>query len=157
VSEPDKTLAEFLAQKRISKAFYYGLKKRGLGANETTYPGSRVIRISAAAEQAFDERIAEYAKSEAAKLEAQRRSAQAAAAARLAVQSPRHVSKRYQQPLEPPPRPRRERRALADRPAADKHETIDVRKRNTGGRETAGENLSQISGSRLASRTPRQQ
>jgi hypothetical protein len=87
------------------------------------------------------------------------RSAQAANAARLAVQSPQHVSKRYQQPLEPPPRPRRQRRALADRPAADKHETIDVRKRNTGGRETAGENSSQVSGvgSPLASRTPRQQ
>jgi hypothetical protein len=156
VSEPDKTLTEFLAQKRISKAFYYGLKKRGLGANETTYPGSRVIRISAAAEQAFDERIAEYAKSEAAKLEAERRSAQAAAAARLAVQSPRHVSKRYQQP---PPKLRRQRRALADRPAADKHETIEARKETPAAREAAGENSSHVSGvgSPLASRTPRQQ
>jgi hypothetical protein len=81
VFEPDKTLSEFLAQKRISKAFYYALKKRGLGATEIAYPGSRVIRISAAA-QAFDERIAEYAKSKAAKLEAERRSAQAAAAHR---------------------------------------------------------------------------
>jgi len=74
------------------------------------------------------------------------RSAQAANAARLAVQSPRHVSKHYQQLLEPPPRPRRQRRALADRPAADKHEIINARKRSTGGRETAGENSSQVSG-----------
>ena len=55
--EPDKTLSEFLAHKHISKAFYYSLKKRGLGPDETTYPGSRVIRISAAAERAWDERM----------------------------------------------------------------------------------------------------
>ena len=140
MSEPDKTLAEFLAQKHISKAFYYGLRKRGLGADETRYPGSRVIRISAAAERSFDERLAEYAKSETAKLEAERRRAQAAQAGRIAAQSERHVSKRRQQPS----KPRRQRRALADRSAADKHETIEARKESGVG-------------ARLASRTPEQQ
>jgi hypothetical protein len=70
-------------------------------------------------------------------LATERRSAQAAAAARLAVQSPRHVSKRHQQPLQPPPKLRRQRRTLADRPAADQHETIEARTTNTGGGETA--------------------
>jgi len=94
VSEPDKTLAEFLAQKRISKASYYGLKKRGLGPDETTYPGTRVIRISAAAEQAWDERMADLARSEGAQLEIERRRAQAAEAGRIAARSPSHVSRR---------------------------------------------------------------
>ena len=91
---PDKTLGEFLAQKRISKAFYYSLKRRSLGPGETTYPGSRVVRISAAAERAWDERMAQLAQTEAAKLEAERRRAQAAEAGRIAVASPLHISKR---------------------------------------------------------------
>jgi hypothetical protein len=92
--EPDKTLSEFLAHKHISKALYYSLKKRGLGPDETTYPGSRVVRISAAAERAWDERMAQLAQTEAAKLEAERRREIAATAGRIAAQSPRHVSRR---------------------------------------------------------------
>jgi hypothetical protein len=94
VSEPDKTLAEFLAQKRISKAFYYDLKKRGFGPDETTYPGSRVIRISAAAEQAWNEKIAALAASKAAKIESERRHAQAVEAGKAAAASAKHISKR---------------------------------------------------------------
>jgi hypothetical protein len=94
MSEPDKTLAEFLDRKRISRTFYYSLKKRGLGPDETIYPGSRVIRISAAAERAWDGRMAELAKSESAQLEAERRRTQAAEAGRIAAASPLHISKR---------------------------------------------------------------
>jgi hypothetical protein len=75
------------------------------------YPIRKVGKKSlvAAAEQAFDELIADYDKSRSAKAGAECRSAQAAAAARLAVQSPRHVSKRYQQPPQPPPKLPRQR------------------------------------------------
>jgi hypothetical protein len=93
MSEPDKTLAEFLAQKRFSKAYYYSLKQRGLAPNETLYPG-RVIRISAEAEQAWEEKIAAHAASKAAKLEVARRREIATAAGKAAAKSPLHVSKR---------------------------------------------------------------
>jgi hypothetical protein len=97
MSEPDKTLAEFLAAKRISKSFYYGtLKKRGLAPTETVYPGSRVVRVSAAAERAFDERMAELAQSEAGQLEAARRREIAARAGKLSIKSPNHITRRRQ-------------------------------------------------------------
>lgn len=89
----DKTLTEFIAQKRLSKTSYYDLRKRGLGPDETVYPGSRIIRISATAEQAWDERMAKAARTKAARLEAKRRHEIALIAGKAAAKSPRHVSK----------------------------------------------------------------
>jgi hypothetical protein len=94
MSEPDKTLGEFLAQKRICKAAYYDLKKRGLGPEVITYPGTRIIRISAAAEAAWDARMRELAESESAKLEAERRRESAIIAGQISAASPLHVSRR---------------------------------------------------------------
>jgi hypothetical protein len=92
--EPDKTIAEFCAAKRFSKASYHALQKRGQGPAEIVYPGTRIKRITAAAENAWDEKMARLAESKAAKLEADRRRAIASTAGKIAAQSPKHVSKR---------------------------------------------------------------
>jgi hypothetical protein len=95
MSEPDKTIAEFCAAKRISKTSYHALQKRGLGPAETVYPGTRIKRISATAENAWD-KMAQLGESEAARLEAERRREIAAVAGRIAARSPLHISRRRQ-------------------------------------------------------------
>ena len=105
--EPDKTIAEFCAAKRISKASYYEIQKRGLGPAETVYPGTHIKRISAAAENAWDEKMARLAESKAAKLEAERRREIATAAGRIAAASPLHISKRGTADHKQPKRRRR--------------------------------------------------
>ena len=104
MSEPDKTIAEFCSAKRISKTFYYELARRGLAPDETIYPGSRVKRISATAERAWDQHMAELAQGEAARLEAARRRELATIAGRIAAQSPLHVSKQQQHTQQTPQR-----------------------------------------------------
>jgi hypothetical protein len=74
---------------RVSEA-----AKRGLTPEVSEIPGTRIRRITAAAEAAWDARMAELAQSEAVQLEAERRRAQAAEAGRIAAQSPLHVSRR---------------------------------------------------------------
>lgn len=91
---PDKTITEFCAKKRISKASWYELEKRGLAPEVLEIPGTRIRRITAAAEAAWDARMVELMQSKAAQLEAERRRAQAAEAGRIAAQSPRHISRR---------------------------------------------------------------
>jgi hypothetical protein len=93
-AEPDRTLAQFCAGKGFSKAFFYELRKRGLAPDVVTYPGSRVIRITSAAEQKFDRRMAALARTKAAEIEAERRRAIAVTAAKIAAASPLHVSRR---------------------------------------------------------------
>jgi hypothetical protein len=111
MSEPDKTLAEFLAQKNLSKTSYYDLKNRGLGPDEIIYPGTRILRITAKAEAAWDERMAQLAQTEAAKLQRERRRAAAVIAGKAAAASERHVSRRKSRPAPAPRRgPQRRRR-----------------------------------------------
>jgi hypothetical protein len=93
-----KTISEFCRAKRISKWSYYEMKKRGIGPDEFIIPGTAVIRITPQSEAAWDQRIAELSKSKAAKLEAQRRSAQTAQAGKIAAMSPKHPSRRQHRP-----------------------------------------------------------
>ena len=102
--DPKRSLSQngFCYVENISKAKYYELKKRGLAPDETNIDG--LIRITPKAREAWHARMAELAKSEAARLEAERRRELAVIAGRAAAQSPLHVSKQKQQ--KPPPRGR---------------------------------------------------
>jgi catalase (peroxidase I) len=83
------TRQEFCFKKRISPSTFHKLKRQGLGPKQD-YLG----RIPPEAEDAWDELMASLAESEAAKLEAARRRAQAAEAGKIAAASPRHISRR---------------------------------------------------------------
>lgn len=95
------TRAEWRQRRNISKASHYKLKQLGLAPVEIEIPGTKIARITVAADAAWEARMAQLAQSEAARLEAERRHAQAAEAGRIAAESPRHISKQ----------PRRRRRA----------------------------------------------
>ena len=82
---------EFCWLENISRAKFYQLKKRGLAPDETNIDG--VLRITPASRERWRERMAELAKSDAARLEAERRRELAAVAGRAAAASPNHVSK----------------------------------------------------------------
>ena len=94
------SLGEFCYAERISKNKYYELKKRGLGPDGTDIDGLQWITPES--REAWHERMAERAKSEAARLEAERRRELAVIAGCAAAQSPLHVSKQKRQ--KPPPR-----------------------------------------------------
>lgn len=106
--DPKRSLSlnEFCYLENISKAFFFSLKKRGLGPDETDINGLK--RITPEARAKWHERMAELAKSEAAQLEAERRHELAAVAGRAAAASPLHISKRQK-----PSRRRRRREAVA--------------------------------------------
>ena len=91
--DPRRSLSqqEFCWLENISKAKFYELKKRGLTPDEIDIGG--VLRITPKAREEWHERMAELAKSEAARLEAERRRELAIIAARAAAASPNHVSK----------------------------------------------------------------
>jgi hypothetical protein len=86
------SLGEFCYAERISKSKYYALKRKQLGPHEISIDG--LIRITAQSYAAWRARMAELAKGEAARLEAERRRELAVIAGRLAAQSPNHVSRR---------------------------------------------------------------
>lgn len=89
----DKTVAEFCAAKHFGRSTYYELKRRGLGPQETCYPGTQLKRISHTAEQAWDRKMAELAQGDAAKLGAARRVEIARHAGKAAAASPKHISR----------------------------------------------------------------
>jgi len=86
------TQQEFCWVERISRAKYFDLKKLGLNPDEIDIDG--LIRITPKAREAWHARMAELARGEAARLEAERRRALAVAAGRAAAQSPNHASRR---------------------------------------------------------------
>src|SRR4051812_46947740 len=102
--DPKRSLSqnEFCYVEKISKAKFFDLEKRGLGPDVTDIDG--IQRITPESREAWHERMAERAKSEAARLEAERRRELAVIAGRAAAQSPLHVSKQKRQ--KPPPRGR---------------------------------------------------
>jgi hypothetical protein len=115
-TEPPLTIDAFCKIEGMSRATYYKLKRLGLGPEltEIVIPaesgvnhgrGLHFIRISADAHRAWREKIAQVRASEAAELEAARAREQRVEAARRAVASPAHISKR-----ERPERRRRRRR-----------------------------------------------
>jgi hypothetical protein len=99
------TRSEFCYVENMSPTKYHGLKNKGLGPEEMNLDG--MIRITPEARARWHGRMAELARSEAAQLEAERRRAQAAAAGRIAAQSPLHVSRHRSRSV---PRHRRTRR-----------------------------------------------
>jgi hypothetical protein len=105
--DPKRSLSQdqFCWLENISRSKYFELKKRGLGPDVTDIDG--VHRITPESREAWHERMAEFAKSEAAQLEAERRRELAAIAGRAAAASPLHISKRQK------PRPRRRKGAGA--------------------------------------------
>ena len=113
--DPKRSLSqdEFCFAENISKTKYYELKKRGLAPDETNIDG--LLRIYTESARKWHERMAELAKSEAARLEAERRRELAVIAGRAAAQSPLHVSKQKQQ--KPPPRGRAGRFKISGRSA----------------------------------------
>ena len=98
--DPRRSLSqqEFCWLENISKAKFYELKKRGLTPDEIDIGG--VLRITPKAREEWHERMAELAKSEAARLEAERRRELAIIAARAAAASPNHVSKNRARPVQ---------------------------------------------------------
>jgi hypothetical protein len=87
------TRAEFCALERMSMSTYAKLRRQGLGPDEVRFPGMAFTRITPQARAEWHERIEKYRKSQAAKLEAERRSAVAKRAGEIAASSPLHVSK----------------------------------------------------------------
>src|SRR5437016_1380121 len=91
--DPKRSLSQdqFCWLENISRAKFYQLKKRGLAPTVTNIDG--LLRISPEAREEWHERMAEVARGEAARLEAERRREIAALAGRAAAQSPKHVSR----------------------------------------------------------------
>jgi hypothetical protein len=104
-TEPPLTIDDFCKIEGMSRATYYKLKRLGLGPEltEIVLPaepgvnhgrGLNFIRISAEAHRAWRKKIAKVRASKASELEAARAREQRLAAAKLAVASPAHVSRR---------------------------------------------------------------
>jgi hypothetical protein len=91
--EPSFTIDEFCAIERICRTKYNALREKGLAPDELRLPG-RTIRITAAARAAWHKKMLAWGKSPAAKREAKQRTAHAQTIGRLAVQSPKHNSKK---------------------------------------------------------------
>jgi hypothetical protein len=87
-----RTRAEFAAIEHLSMSSYHALRKKGLGPEEISPPGTKINRITAQAHAAWRVRMQELAKTEAALLEAQRRSTIAKIAGDIAAASPLHIS-----------------------------------------------------------------
>jgi hypothetical protein len=94
--EPARALTrqEFCALEHISLTTYHRMQQLGHGPDEVRLPGLAFVRITAEARRDWHARIEEYRKSDAAKIEDQRRTALATMAGNAAAKSPRHVSKR---------------------------------------------------------------
>jgi hypothetical protein len=89
-----QTFTEFCQGERISKTTLYGLLRRGLGPEVLEVPGTKIKRITPEAREAWHARMAELAKTESSRLEAERRRELAAIAGKRAAESPRHVSRK---------------------------------------------------------------
>jgi hypothetical protein len=89
-----KTPAEFRKAKKLSRSSWFKLKRLGLAPDTITVPGTRIQRITAEAEAAWDQKMIEAGKSEAALLEVERRRAQATEAGKIAALSAQHISRR---------------------------------------------------------------
>jgi hypothetical protein len=108
---PDMTNAGWRARRNVSKSSHYKLKVLGLAPDEYNVPGTRLTRITEEADAAWELRMRQLAKSETARLEAERRRELAAVAGRIAAESPLHVTRRRAEPLRKRQPPRRSVRA----------------------------------------------
>ena len=115
VTEPPKSIGAFCKSEGMSRAFFYALKRKGMAPEltEIMVPGEpginrgrglKLVRITAESARAWREKIAQARTSEAAELEVARAREQRVAAAKLAAQSPNHVSKNRARPVQRRPR-----------------------------------------------------
>ena len=93
----DFTPNEWCRHRRMSKATYYKLRRLGLAPEHITPPGTSLVRISEAADLAWEQRMQALAQEKATKREAERRRAQTQRAGQIAAQSAAHVSRRLRQ------------------------------------------------------------
>src|SRR5262245_16370609 len=91
----DETIDQWCERRVISHTTFYAWEKIGRAPVVTRI--GKVARITARNDEAWERDEARRAKSKEAKREAERRSAQAAMAARIAAKSPRHISNRKRQ------------------------------------------------------------
>jgi hypothetical protein len=88
------TRAQFCEKAGISLSTYHYLKRNGKGPEEINYEGTAVYRISIKAYHAWELKMESWSKTDASKLENQRRLERAKAAGTKAAESHLHVSKR---------------------------------------------------------------
>jgi hypothetical protein len=95
-SERDLTIAGWCAKRRWSLSKFFNLQKQNKGLTPVVLrpPGCREGLITAQADHDWEVRMLKLGKSEAARKEAERRTAQARVAGRKAVKSDLHISKR---------------------------------------------------------------
>ena len=84
----DKTVLEWCKARHLSRSTYHKLKNLGRGPKELEIPGTRIKRITPEADAEWEARMAELAKSETARLEAERRRELATIAGQIAAESP---------------------------------------------------------------------
>jgi hypothetical protein len=88
--ERSMTIDELCALDGIKTSYYYMLRRKGLGPVEMRFPGSTIVRITAAARRDWHEQIRKWQETEEAQLEFARRSANARKGGLRAWESPRH-------------------------------------------------------------------
>jgi len=86
----DMTIKEWCAKRNYSLTTFYNLKKKNLAPEVIDPPGVGGPRITAKADAAWERRMLRLRRQAAVKREAERRSALAAMAGRIAAKSPLH-------------------------------------------------------------------
>jgi hypothetical protein len=84
-ADQSKTIQQFCDVENISLASYYAIRRKGHAPTELRVPGTDIIRITPEAHADWRARMAEFAVSEEAALERQRRVAQRSAAGKRAA------------------------------------------------------------------------
>jgi len=93
-TERDFTLDQWRRHRCISVTTYYKLKRLGLAPSTINPPGTSLIRITRAADLAWEEKMLTLSESRTAQREAERRTELARRAGQAAAASPAHVSRR---------------------------------------------------------------
>jgi hypothetical protein len=93
---PSKSLPEWGAFHKLSKATVYKMKRAGLLPELLIVPGFNVPRVTARADREWEERMKRLAQEKTAKLEQARRVEHARRAGQAAARSENHISKKRQ-------------------------------------------------------------
>ena len=92
--ERDMTIKEWCDKRHYSLTTFYNLKKVGHAPDLIDPPGIRSPRITHEADRRWEEKMRQLNKEKAAKREAERRSALATKAGKIAAASPNHIFQR---------------------------------------------------------------
>jgi hypothetical protein len=88
----DETIPEWCLRRRWNIQKFYENQRKGLTPEVLRVPGSNAVRITPAADAAWEKRMYALAKTDEAKRERERRSAQTSAAVKAAVAKGTHVT-----------------------------------------------------------------